>query len=152
MNDHPPLAKSRMGVAVLSLAGGFVAFYLLAHNLGWAGGPIQCGENGGCGIVQASRWASVGPVPVSGIGLAGYSALFVLSLLGLQTRFAESRPLAVLIFGGALLGFIFTAWLTYLEAVVIRAWCRYCVASAAVMSAVFLLALPEWRRMRGASS
>ena len=71
---------------------------------------------------------------------------------GLQTRFAESRPLALLIFGGALLGFIFTAWLTYLEAVVIRAWCRYFVASAAVMSAVFLLALPEWRRMRGAAS
>lgn len=147
MNHDPPLAKSRMGVALLSLVGTFVAFYLLAHNLGWAG-PLRCGS-GGCGVVQSSRWAAVGPVPVSGIGLAGYLALLVLSLLGLQARFAGSRALAFLIFGGALVGVLFSAWLTYLEAAVIRAWCRYCVVSAAVMTAVFLLALPEWRRMRG---
>lgn len=149
MNDEPPLAKSRMGVAMLSLIGVFVAFYLLAHNLGWAG-PLRCGS-GGCGVVQSSRWAAVGPMPVSGIGVAGYLALLVLSLLGLQPRFAGSRTLALLIFGGALLGVLFSAWLTYLEAVVIQAWCRYCVASAAVMTAVFLLTLPEWRRMRGAT-
>ncbi len=149
MNDEPAPAKSRMGVAALSLVGMFLAFYLMAHNLGWAGGPLQCGESGGCGVVQSSRWAAVGPVPVSGIGVAGYLVLLALSVLGLQPRFAGSRVLALVIFGGALLGVLFSAWLTYLEAVVIQAWCRYCVASAAVMTAVFLLTLPEWRRMRG---
>lgn len=147
MIEESPPSKSRMGVAVLSLVGALVAFYLLAHNLGWAG-PIRCGS-GGCGVVQSSRWAAVGPVPVSGIGLAGYLALLGLSILGLQARFAPSRAIALFIFGGALLGVLFSAWLTYLEAVVIQAWCRYCVVSAAVMTAVFLLALPEWRRMRG---
>lgn len=150
MNDEPPPAKSRMGVAALSLVGMFVAFYLLAHNLGWAGGPLPCGS-GGCGVVQSSRWAAVGPVPVSGIGVAGYLALLLLSVLGLQPRFARSRALALFIFGGALLGVLFSAWLTYLEAVVIQAWCRYCVASATVMTAVFLLTLPEWRRLRAAT-
>lgn len=143
----PEAPRNRMFVAVLSLAGVFLAFYLVAHNLGWAG-AIQCGT-GDCGTVQSSRWAWVGPIPVSGIGLAGYLALFALSVLGLQERLSGSRVVAFLLFGGALFGVLFSAWLTYLEAAVIRAWCRYCVASAVVITVIFLATLPEWKRFRG---
>lgn len=135
-----------MWVAVLSLSGGFLAFYLVAHNLGWTG-PVQCGA-GDCGTVQSSRWAWVGPVPVSAIGLAGYASLFALSVLGLQERFVASRMVAFLLFGGSLFGVAFSAWLTYLEAAVIRAWCQYCVASAVLITIIFAAALPEWRRIR----
>lgn len=140
------LPRNRMFVAVVSLGGAFLAFYLAAHNLGW-GGSIQCGS-GDCGTVQSSSWAWVGPVPVSGIGVAGYLALFALATLGLQRRFAPSRAVAFLLFGGALAGVLFSAWLTYLEAFVIRAWCRYCVASAVAITLVFAATLPEWKRLR----
>lgn len=140
----PP--RNRMFVAVLALVGVFLAFYLVAHNLGWSG-PIQCGT-GDCGTVQSSSWAWVGPVPVSGIGLAGYLSLFVLAVLGLQPRFAHSRAVAFFLLGGALVGVLFSAWLTYLEAFVIRAWCRYCVASAVAIALVFAATLPEWKRLR----
>ncbi len=133
-------------MALCSLAGAFLAFYLLAENLGWTP-PVPCGT-GSCAVVQSSPYAWVGPVPVSGIGLAGYTTLFALALLGLQTRFAASRALALLLFSGALAGFLFSLYLTYLEAVVIQAWCRYCVASAIAMTTVFLATLPELRRLR----
>ena len=58
-----------MAVALLSLVGAFVAFYLLAANMGWTP-PVPCGT-GDCATVQSSKYAKVGPVPVSGIGLAG---------------------------------------------------------------------------------
>ncbi len=140
------LPRNRMFAAVLALAGAFLAFYLVAHNLGWAG-SIQCGT-GDCGTVQSSRWAWIGPVPVSAVGLVGYLALFVLAVLGLQERFVASRAVAFLLFGGALFGVLFSAWLTYLEAFVIRAWCRYCVASAIAVTLVFAATLPEWKRFR----
>lgn len=138
-----------MAVAILSLAGAFVAFFLLASNLGWTP-PVPCGT-GDCGTVQSSRYASVGPVPVSGIGLAGYLALLALSLAGLQERLASSRVIPVLLFAGALFGFLFSAYLTYLEAAVIKAWCRYCVASAIIITIVFAATLPELKRVRGGS-
>ena len=136
-----------MAVALLSLAGLFLAFYLVAHNLGWAP-PILCGTRD-CGIVQSSKYAWVGPIPVSVIGLAGYLAIFVLALLGLQESMARSRLIALLLFGGALAGVLYSGYLTYLEAAVIKAWCRYCVASAILITIVFAATIPEVKRIRG---
>ena len=144
----PP--KNRMAVAVLSLVGAFVAFYLLASNLGWTP-PVPCGA-GDCGTVQSSKYAKVGPVPVSGIGLAGYLALLGLSFAGLQKRLARSRAIPFLLFAGALFGLLFSAYLTYLEAAVIKAWCRYCVVSAIIITIVFAATLPELKRIRGGGS
>jgi len=140
--DAPPL--NRMVVAVLALMGIFLAFYLLAHNLGWTG-PIQCGV-GDCGTVQSSRYAYVGPIPVSGVGLAGYVALFALAVAGLQPARRSSPTVAFLLVGGASIGVAFSAWLTYLEAAVINAWCMYCVMSAILITLIFLATLPEVRR------
>ena len=138
-----------MAVAILSLVGAFVAFYLLAANMGWIP-PVPCGS-GDCATVQSSKYAKVGPVPVSGIGLAGYVALLALALAGLQDRLSRSRLIPFLLFGGALLGVIFSGYLTYLEAAVIKAWCRYCVASAIIITIVFAATLPELKRIRGGS-
>ncbi len=137
---------NRMVVAVLSLIGVFLAFYLVAYNLGWTP-PIPCGS-GACGVVQSSQYAWVGPIPVSAIGLGGYLALLVLSILGLRPSAASSRAIPFLLFAGALVGVLFSAYLTYLEAMVIQAWCRYCVASAILITLVFVATLPELKRLR----
>lgn len=135
-----------MIAAVLSLIGVFLAFYLVASNLGWTP-PIPCGS-GACGLVQSSKYAWIGPVPVSAVGLAGYLALFALSIAGLQRSLSGSRAIAFLLFAGAVLGVLFSAYLTYLEAMVIQAWCRYCVASAILITVIFLTTLPEVKRIR----
>jgi uncharacterized membrane protein len=44
------------------------------------------------------------------------------------------------------LGVLFTGYLTYLEAFVIHAWCRWCLGSAAIIAAIFLAALAGLRR------
>ncbi len=142
--NRPPV--NRMAVAVLSLVGVFLAFFLMASNLGWVP-PVPCGS-GACSLVQSSKYAWVGPVPVSAIGFAGYLALLALSLAGLQGRFVHSRAISFLLFGGALAGVLFSAYLTYLEAMVIQAWCRYCVASAILMTVVFAATVPEVGRLR----
>ena len=138
-----------MAVAVLSLVGAFLAFYLLAANLGWTP-PVPCGS-GDCATVQSSKYAKLGPLPVSGIGVAGYVALLALSLAGLRDRLIRSRLIPLLLFGGALFGVLYSGYLTYLEAAVIKAWCRYCVVSAIIITIVFAATLPELKRIRGGS-
>jgi uncharacterized membrane protein len=140
-------ATNRMLITVLALLGLLLAAYLSAYKLGLFG-TIVCGA-GGCETVQNSPWAVFLGVPVPFIGFVGYGALFVLSLIGVQPAFVASRRLAAVLLAGATAGFLFTAYLTYLEYAVIHAWCRWCIASGAIATLIFLAALPELRRVRG---
>ena len=135
-----------MVIAVLSLTGLFVALYLLANSLGLTG-PLICGI-GECDTVQSSRWARMGPVPVSAVGVVGYLALLGTSLFGLQPVGRSSRAVGGLLLSLGAVALAYSAWLTYLEAFVIRAWCQWCVVSAILVTCIFLAALPELRRLR----
>ena len=132
-----------MVVAVLAVMGLFVALYLLAYSIGVV--PLICGF-GSCVTVQASAWATVGPLPVPLVGVGGYAVLIGVALLGLQPECYGSRGLGLLMLGLATIGVAYSAFLTYLEAVVIRAWCLWCVVSALFMTLIFLASLPELRR------
>ncbi|HEX2188031.1 MAG TPA: vitamin K epoxide reductase family protein [Longimicrobiaceae bacterium] len=142
--ESPPTA--RMAVAVLALVGIFISGYLALYKLGYLG-VIQCGT-GGCETVQASKYAYFLDVPVAVWGIGAYAAIFALALLGVQPRWARDRRVALGLSGMAGVGVLFSAYLTYLEAAVIHAWCRWCVASAVVITLIFLLTLPGLRRAR----
>lgn len=132
----------RRAVAVLSLAGVFLSAYLVLHRMGFYGGGLLCGAGGGCDLVQASRWAVFLGIPVAGWGLGWYASVFLASLVTAHERFADARwpdrTLLVLATGGL----AFTAYLTGLELFVIGAICRWCVASALLVLAIFALTLP----------
>ncbi len=135
-----------MFVAILALLGLLVSLYMLAYALGMAGSLI-C-TVGDCEAVQSSPFSRIGPFPVAAFGVVGYLVLMAVSLFGLQPASKDSRfvPLALLL-GGAL-GVGFSAYLTYLEAFVIHAWCQWCVSSAVIMLLAFLASLPELPRLR----
>jgi len=136
-----------MAISLLATIGFFVALYLWSHNLGLTG-PMVCGI-GDCGTVQASEYATVGPVPVSAIGVAGYLILIALSMLGLQPAHRGSKLIGGLMLAGSGVGVVFSAYLTYLEAAVINAWCQYCVISAILITLIFLACLPELAHLKG---
>jgi uncharacterized membrane protein len=62
-------------------------------------------------------------------------------MLALRSDQVERRPPALLLTGLAAVGVLFTVYLTYLELFVIRAICRWCVGSAAIIVSVLVLAL-----------
>lgn len=128
-----------MVIATLALIGFFVSVYLAMWKLGFMG-LLSCGS-GSCELVQTSEYAYVFGVPVAVIGALGYSALFVVSILGLQPRFAGRPAIATGLVAMSGLGLAFTAYLTYLEAFVIGAWCRWCLLSAVIIGAIFVAAL-----------
>jgi uncharacterized membrane protein len=140
----PPV--TRMAIAVLALVGLFVAGYLALYKLGVIG-EITC-QVGSCDRVQASPWAVFLGVPVPYLGLAGYVGILTVSLLGIQPRFVGARWVALALFGMAAVGTAFSAYLTWLEAFRIHAWCQWCVVSAILMTLIFLLSIPELRRAR----
>lgn len=137
--------KHRMVIAALSLAGFFVALYLWLWKIGFLG-PLVCGT-GGCETVQLSEHAEFLNLPVALYGVGGYLALFVVSVGGLQPRWANRREPTVALAALAALGVAFTAYLTYLEAVVIEAWCRWCLVSAGIIAAILVTAVVGFREL-----
>ena len=142
--------RHRQAIAVLSLLGFFIALYLSLHRLGIIG-SLQCGT-GGCETVQSSAYAVFLGVPVAFYGVAGYVALLVVSLVGLQPAFIARRGISQLLAAMAVVGLAFTVYLTYVELFVIHAICRWCVGSAVVIALIAGVALHALRRQPSLSS
>ncbi len=147
MSDSPPFVPplNRMILALLALLGFLVSLYMLAYAMGFTG-PVICGI-GNCEAVQSSPYARIGPVPVAALGVLGYLGLLILSFMGLQPSSQAFRRLPLGLLGGGIAGLAFSAYLTYLEAFVIHAWCQWCISSAIIMALAFLASLPELRRI-----
>jgi uncharacterized membrane protein len=133
----------RMLMAVISLLGLFLGVYLTLYHYGVVG-SLACGVSS-CETVQSSRWSMFLGVPVATWGAGFYVLMLVLSFAALQDRFAESSGLAVAMMLLAGWGVLFTAWLNYLEAFVIHAWCEWCLGSAAMVLVLFVFTVLEWR-------
>jgi uncharacterized membrane protein len=135
-----------MVAAVLALVGFLISLYLWLWKVGLLG-ALLCGD-GGCEIVQLSEYAELLGIPVALFGMVAYLALLALSLLGLQPRWQDRREptVGLVLVAGA--GVAYSAYLTYLEAAVIHAWCRWCVASAVIVSVILVVAVCGLRAMR----
>jgi uncharacterized membrane protein len=140
----PP--RNRMVMAVLALGGILLSAYMLMYKLGVI--PVLACGDGGCDAVQSSSYAAFLGVPVPLLGILGYGLIFALALAGVQARFMEDRRIAVGLLATCAVATVFTLYLNYLEAFVILAWCRWCIVSAVIVTALFLLSLAEIPRLR----
>ena len=135
----------RQAIVLLALVGLLVATYLWLYKIG-AIGELQCGT-GRCEYVQASRYAELFGVPVAFYGVLGYGALLLVGFAGLRPARASDRRVVWLAASLATAGFAFTLYLTVIELAVLHAVCRWCVASALIITAIWVLSLVELRRM-----
>ena len=135
--------RARQAIALLALVGLFVALYLWLHALGY-GGPLKCGT-GGCDTVQASQYAVLFGVPVAFFGVVGYLAILVVALIALRPAALLEAKWNRLLAGLSGVGVLFTAYLTYLELFVIHAICRWCVGSAGIITAIWVVSLLSLR-------
>lgn len=129
----------RQAIVLLALVGLLVATYLWLYKIGVLG-ELKCGT-GSCEYVQTSRFAELLGVPVAFYGVAGYASLLVIGLATLEGRLAADRRVTVLLAALASVGFAFTLYLTYIELFVLHAICRWCVASAAIMTGIWIAAV-----------
>jgi vitamin-K-epoxide reductase (warfarin-sensitive) len=105
--------------------------------------PCAVTEKFDCGAVNHSRFAVFPPrtfdedpkagshIPVAILGIVGYAAIAVAALMGrwwLAFEFAQ-------------VGFLFAAFLSYIEAYVLQKWCIYCLWSQGIVTAILLLTI-----------
>ena len=92
-----------------------------------------------CSCVDNSPYSEIGGIGVSIFGLIGYVILLILSLWAVVIKSKNFRFVHLLIFSGSSVGFLYTAWLNYIEFFVIRCLCPECTISAFLITVIFVL-------------
>src|SRR5262245_35277527 len=125
-----PPARRRTWIYVitslLALVGLADSIYLTVEHV--TGRSVRCTIIAGCSEVLSSSYAVVGGVPLALIGAAAYFSVFSLAILAVFGYRAAAWALTPLV----ALMFIVSLWLIYLQAFVIRAFCQFCLLSAAI--------------------
>lgn len=133
----------RIGVIAAAVAclGLIDSGYLTIKHL--QGAYIRCDDD--CSAVLGSRYAEgIAGVPLAGFGALAYAGALIVALLTALGSVRARQIFAIMATGMA----IFSVWLIYLQAFVIHAFCKYCLASAATSFTLAGLALIE-RLLRG---
>ncbi|HET7458314.1 MAG TPA: vitamin K epoxide reductase family protein [Gemmatimonadaceae bacterium] len=137
--------SKRMIAAALAMVGMFVALYLTLYKIGVIG-QLTC-TVGSCETVNTSQWSTFLGQPVALWGLGFYVTTLLVTVTGLQDRFADSRVLSQLLVAMSGFGVLFSAWLTYLELFVIHAICMWCVISAIIVTMIFVTSVMDLREV-----
>ena len=136
---------SRLLIGSIAILGICVTAYLTWVKLSNNG---VCGTEG-CQIVLTSPFANVGDFPLTGLGLLSYIAVAIMAfaptLINPKANKAAHNQLNNLTWLGLLVvgvGMaVFSCYLVYLLAFVIKAACPFCIASAIFTFAIFGLTL-----------
>lgn len=132
---------------VLSIIGIADASYLTYEKL--SGIIPPCSPGFQCETVLTSKYAQIGPIPLSVFGLGYYLTVFFLAIANYidfnfattswlkKTFLHKSSPLDILLILTTF-GLLFSFYLILLMGVIIQAWCLYCLVSAITCMLIFL--------------
>jgi len=127
--------KIRVAAAIVALIGLADSIFLTVHH--FTSEPVPCSIIEGCEQVLTSPYAEIAGVPLAAFGAAAYFAAFSLALLATygDDRMWKLFGLQTIVMSAV------TAWLIYVQAALIGAFCQFCLLSAATTFTLYLLYL-----------
>lgn len=137
---HPRLLGA---IALFALLGIINASYLAYTS--FMGIAPSCTLLDGCDLVAASPYSRVFGVPLSVFGIFFYTAALGFSAWGLAVRTVRVSHFLLPL---TTLGFLLSLYFLYLQAVVIQAFCQYCLFSLVDATVLFVAALLIFRNER----
>lgn len=157
--DSPPsgsIVKLPLAAAIVALAGLADSIYLTVHH--YTAEPVPCSIIEGCEQVLTSQWAEIGGianalvgsaaalpegishVPLAALGAVGYFVAFSLAFLA---AFGDSRMWKVFGVQATIMAAI-SAYLLYVQGMLIGAFCQFCLLSALssmILFGIFLVSV-----------
>lgn len=110
---------------------GYLSWFKLTHTV------TKCIPGlGDCATVNASKYSEVYGIPIAYLGFLAFLFLALLMYLGYTARLNKSL-VDFSVFGITLIGTIFSGYLMYVEAAILKTYCPFCVLSAILMAILF---------------
>ncbi len=128
---------SRLALA-LTIIGLLVSIYMTIFKI--TSNDKMCIGSKDCSVVNASIYSEVNGIPVAVIGVAGYLALLAVQWLERKPGFFQENG-SMIFFALSVTGFLFTLYLIYVEIVLIKAYCPFCITSQVTMTLIFILSV-----------
>lgn len=129
-----PRTANAFSLGIIAAAVGLVdAAYLAAKH--FSGSPVECSLLNGCEKVTTSAYATIADVPVALLGAVFY---FGMLIAGVTFRETSDSRLAIFLFLGGMLGFLFSLWLVAAQVFILNALCFWCLVSAGTSTLLFL--------------
>ncbi len=125
-------------IIIFSFLGILISAYSSYHHYTNITGICNINEKLSCDIVNRSEYSELFGIPVALIGLFGYLAILITSVLLIKNETKELK-LVLLVLSSA--GFLFTAYLTYIEAFVLYTYCPLCLTSAAFITIMLVISI-----------
>jgi len=142
-SSQKTIAKLPLAAAIVALLGLADAIYLTIHH--YTAEAVPCGLEFDCGAVLNSSYAEISGIPLAAFGAAAYFAAFSLALL---TAFGNRITWNLFGIQTTMMAAV-SGYLIYVQYAFIKAWCQYCLISAAISFTLFLLfwiSFLIWRR------
>ena len=128
---------SRLALA-LTIIGLLVSIYMTIFKI--TSNDKMCIGWKDCSVVNASTYSELTGIPVAVIGVASYLALLAVQWLERKPGFFQENG-SMIFFALSVTGFLFTLYLIYVEIVLIKAYCPFCITSQVTMTLIFILSV-----------
>jgi protein-disulfide isomerase len=146
MNDSSSKSKLYWFLAAASTIGAAVSiwqtrlFFLTRSGMGEMKSFCNIGQTFDCTAVEMSNYAEMARgIPLSGVAIAGYLVILILSLLGLNDRYRRNLKPYLVIFTG--IAFLFSAFYLLIMLTQIGKLCILCLGVDSINVVLFVLAL-----------
>lgn len=143
----PQLTRIPNGIVIAFLVLSFIGFidagFLTIEH--FRGSVPPCNIASGCEAVTTSAYSQIFGIPVALGGAIYYLAVFILSLAYLDRRNPRLFNIAALL---TIFGFLFSAWFVFVQLVLLKAICEWCMYSALTSTTLFILSSYLWVQNR----
>ena len=133
------LIKHKYNILLVLFATSFIASLILSS--GDTSG--LCGIDSGCDIVQNSSYASFLGIKNSVYGVIIFSFLFLLSII---ESYKPGRKKRLFIDCAVVMGASIAIYFIYLQAFVIKYYCKYCMVADISLLLALLLIILTWKK------
>lgn len=135
----------RRAISALCVAGIADSGYVLLFQTGTIR-HLACPFFGsGCERISSSKTAHPFGVPDAILGVAGYTAMLLVTEFGGRARSRTQPILPILAFCGGTIAFGTSLYLTWRQRAEFHTFCFWCLTSAAISTALYPLTWPEAR-------
>ena len=124
-------------ISLLSFLGFVVSTYLTIVHYKNIIPP--CSITQGCEKVLTSKFATIGSIPISLFGSIFFVLILVICILILQKN---QKRLRKILFFLSTLGIIAGAILFYVQWMILKAFCQYCLSVEIIILGIFILSYP----------